>query len=234
MDLAQLAEQNGQTLSTAIASTLRAAISNGELAPGCKLRLDELRATFGVSLSPLREALSRLSAEGFVVMEDQRGYRVAPISEANLVEVTKLRAMVETFALREAIAQGDDRWEGEVVASLYRLNKLERVDMPADSGAWEAAHRDLHHRLISACKMPLLLSFSATLHDLNDRYRRLFLTSRPFDRAVRREHTDIANAAIERNADLACEILREHIERTGTNIRKALLKNEAAPAKQAA
>ena len=228
MDLTLAAEQSGQTLSTSIASTLRAAISNGELEPGRKLRLDDLRATFGVSLSPLREALSRLSAEGFVVMEDQRGYRVAPISEHNLVEVTKLRAMVETFALGEAIAKGDDKWESEVVASLYRLNKLERADAPSDQGAWEAAHRDLHYRLISACGMPLLLSFSATLHDLNDRYRRLFLRSRPFDRVVRREHTDMSNAALERNAQLACEIMRTHIERTGSNIRKALLKTEPA------
>ncbi|MGV3570654.1 MAG: GntR family transcriptional regulator [Ramlibacter sp.] len=223
MDVAQAAAESGQTLSTTIAGTLRAAIANGELAPGGKLRLDELRATFGVSLSPLREALSRLSAEGFVVVEDQRGYRVAPVSEANLVEVTKLRSMVETFALREAIARGDDQWEGEVVAALYRVNKLEKADALADPLAWEAAHRELHHRLISACRMPLLLGFSATLHDLNDRYRRLFLKSRPFDRAVRREHTDICDAALARNADLACGILREHIERTGANIRKALL-----------
>ena len=86
MDLTLTAEQTGQTLSTSIASTLRAAISNGELEPGRKLRLDDLRATFGVSLSPLREALSRLSAEGFVVMEDQRGYSVAPISERTYIE----------------------------------------------------------------------------------------------------------------------------------------------------
>ena len=233
MDLTAASEQGGQTLSTTIANTLRAAISNGELAPASKLRLDELRVMFGVSLSPLREALSRLSAEGFVVMEDQRGYRVAPISADNLEEVTKLRAMVETFALRESITRGDDKWEGEVVASLYRLNKLEKVEAPADKRAWEAAHRDLHYRLISACGMPLLLSFSSTLHDLNDRYRRLFLAARPFDRTVRREHTDISNAALERKADLACDIMREHIERTGANIRKALLKNDAA-LKQAA
>ena len=233
MDLTQAIEQSGQTLSTTIAGTLRAAISNGELAPGSKLRLDELRVMFGVSLSPLREALSRLSAEGFVVMEDQRGYRVAPISEENLEEVTKLRAMVETFALRESIQNGDDKWEGEVVASLYRLNKVEKVEDPADKRVWEAAHRDLHSRLISACRMPLLLQFSATLHDLNDRYRRLYLAARPFDKTVRREHQDICNAALERDADLACSIMREHIERTGANIRKALLKNEA-PLKQAA
>lgn len=233
MDIISPAEQGGQTLSTTIAGTLRAAISNGELAPGSKLRLDELRVIFGVSLSPLREALSRLSAEGFVVMEDQRGYRVAPISPQNLEEVTKLRSLVETFALRESIANGDDKWEGEVVASLYRLNKLDKLEDPAATRAWESAHREMHSRLISACRMPLLLAFSSTLHDLNDRYRRLFLAARPFDKAVRREHADICNAALERNADLACNIMREHIERTGTNIRKALLKNDT-PLRQAA
>jgi DNA-binding GntR family transcriptional regulator len=228
MDFTQAAAQSGQTLATTIASILRAAISNGELSPGSKLRLDELRVMFDVSLSPLREALSRLSAEGFVVMEDQRGYRVAPISEANLQEVTKLRALVETFALRESIQNGDDKWEGAIVSALYRLNKLERVEDPTDRRNWEAAHRELHSCLISACGMPLLLAFSANLHDLNDRYRRLFLAARPFDKTVRREHADICDAVLERNADLACNIMREHIERTGTNIRKALLKTETA------
>ena len=234
MDITPQPPENGQTLSTSIAGTLRAAIANGELAPGSKLRLDELRMMFGVSLSPLREALSRLSAEGFVVMEDQRGYRVAPISRRNLEEVTQLRAMAETFALRESIRNGDDEWEGGVVASLYRINKLEKVEVADDKQAWEAAHRDLHYRLISACRMPLLLAFTATLHDLNDRYRRLFLIGRPIDKTVRREHSDICNAALERNADLACRMMREHIERTGANIRKALLKKSDLPLKRAA
>ena len=77
------------------------------------------------------------------------------------------------------------------------------------------------------------LAFSATLHDLNDRYRRLFLIGRPIDKTVRREHNDICNAALARNADLACALMREHIERTGANIRKALLKNDP-PLKRAA
>src|SRR3569623_2617397 len=212
MDLTHAAGQSGQTRSTTIASTLRAAIATGELAPGSKLRLDDLRVTFGVSMSPLREALSRLSAEGFVVLADQRGYRVAPVSADNLEEVTKLRAEVETFALREAIARGGDKWEGEVVAALYRLNKLDKVDAPADKRVWEAAHRHLHSKLISACGMPLLLTFSATLHDLNDSYRRLFLMSRPIDKIVRREHDEICDAALARKPELACKIMREHIE----------------------
>lgn len=217
-------EENSRTLAAGIAARLRAQIANGEIAPGEKLRLDDLRAGFGVSLSPLREALSRLSAEGFVVvMENERGYRVAPVSEHNLQEVTRLRVEMESFALREAIAKGDDRWEGDVVASLHRLNKLERA-LPAGPrlADWESAHRALHQTLLAACRMPLLLNFCATLHDLSDRYRRLFLENNPIDRDVVQEHRGICNATIERRADAACALLRDHIERTGRLVLGAL------------
>ena len=80
-----------QTLSNSIAEKLRENIVSGKMSPGSKLRLDELRGVFGVSLSPLREALSRLCAEGYVAAEGQRGYKVAPTSPANLTEITRLR-----------------------------------------------------------------------------------------------------------------------------------------------
>lgn len=221
-------EAGPQTLATSIATRLRGQITGGEIAPGEKLRLDDLRATFGVSLSPLREALSRLSAEGFVVMEDQRGYRVAPVSENNLMEVTRLRAEIEPFALREAIRQGNDQWEGEVVASLYRLNKLQKLSPATRVDEWEIAHRDLHQRLLSACRMPLLMQFCATLHDLSDRYRRLFLEQHPIDRNVAHEHESICMATVERRADDAAGLLRDHIERTGTNIMRVLMERQAS------
>jgi DNA-binding GntR family transcriptional regulator len=222
------ADPGGQTLSSTIASRLREAISGGRIAPGSRLRLEELRARFGVSLSPLREALSRLSAEGFVLLEGQRGYRVPPVSQGNLEEVTRLRALVEGCALEASIAAGDDGWEGGVVARLYRLNKLGRAggSEPAVL-AWEAAHRDLHHHLISACGMPLLLQFSCTLHDLSDRYRRLFLHEQPVDADVAREHADICDAALRRDAAVACALLRQHIERTGRNILATLQQADA-------
>lgn len=216
--------ESARTFAIAIANRLRTYIASGEIAPGEKLHLDELRAKFGVSLSPLREALSRLGAEGFVVaLDSERGYRVAPVSESNLVEVTRLRAEIETLALRESIARGDDRWEGEVVASLHLLSKLERPTVREDRVAeWERAHRTFHRSLLSACRMPLLLSFCATLHDLSDRYRRLFLEDNPVDRDVAREHRGICAKTLERRADAACSLLREHIERTGRLVLGAL------------
>jgi DNA-binding GntR family transcriptional regulator len=221
-------EDSSRTLTAGITTRLRTLIASGEIAPGEKLRLDELRVKFGVSLSPLREALSRLGAEGFVVaMEGQRGYRVAPVSEHNLMEVTRLRAELETMALRESIARGDDRWEGEVVVRLHHLTKLER----ASSGGprveeWEKAHRAFHQSLFSACRMPLLLNFCATLHDLGDRYRRLFLEDNPIDRNVAEEHRSICDATLERRADQACALLKDHIERTGRLVLSALSTKE--------
>lgn len=220
-------DTGGQTLATSIAARLRAQITCGAIPPSEKLHLDELRSRFGVSLSPLREALSRLSAEGFVVMEDQRGYRVAPVSETNLLEVTKLRSEFESLALRESILHGDDRWESELVASQYRLSKFES----GEGGSrrveeWESAHRELHQKLLSACQLPLLLHFCATLHDLNDRYRRLFLENHPIDRNVQEEHEKIVQATLARRADEACALLRTHIERTGRNVQSALMERE--------
>lgn len=217
-----------QTLASNVASLLRERIASGEFAPGSKLRLDELRALFGISLSPLREALSRLCAEGFVATEDQRGYRVVPVSPRNLNEVTRLRSEFESFALRESIRLGDDEWESQVVASLHRLNKLERGAQAEGAGVsqWEQFHCVFHRQLVSACQLPLLLHFCSTLHDLNDRYRRIFLSDNPIDRDVRKEHEEICRATTERRADEACQLLRSHIERTGANVLRALIQKQ--------
>src|SRR6185437_17138450 len=90
----------------------RAAIMRGDLMPGTKLNLDRMRESFGVSLSPLREALCRLESDGLVTVVDQRGYRVTSVSDENLAEVTQLRVKLECWALKEAMVHGDVVWEG--------------------------------------------------------------------------------------------------------------------------
>lgn len=214
------------TFSSVLVRRLRQAILTGELAPGTKLRLEALRQRLGITQSrgPLREALSRLGAEGLVLIEDQRGYRVAQVSEKNLREIAKLRVHFESLALRESIARGNREWEAGIVATEYRLGQVRRSDAMSveEHESWGAEHRAFHFALLAACDMPLLLSYCASLHDQNDRYRRLFLKRNPFDRDVNSEHKAIAAAALERNADLACALLAQHIERTTRNICTAL------------
>ena len=221
-----LADERLATFSSEIVKRLRQSILRGELRPGVKLKLEALRESLGVTQSrgPLREALSRLGAEGLVVFEDQRGYRVAPISEKNLREIAKMRVSLETLALRESIANGGAAWEADLRSALGALAQVPRADGMGieQHEAWETAHRLFHRRLIEGCDMPTLMQHVASIHDQNDRYRRLFLAHHPFDRDVRGEHAAIVEAALERNADLACALLARHVQRTVHNIAAAI------------
>lgn len=209
----------GATRASRVAERLRAAILAGELKPGAKVNLDRLRRTFGVSLSPLREAIARLIPSGLVVFEEQRGYRIAPLSRENLAEVTRLRAELESLALGHACACAGLDWEGAVVRALHRLSRSGRDrDRPETRAAWEAAHTGFHMALIGGCGMPLLIGFCRTLHDLNDRYRRILLAGHPGDRAAAAEHAAIAEAAVARDGPKAAQLLRAHIERTGARL----------------
>lgn len=213
----------GATLASAICDRLRGDILAGRREPGAKVRLEALKAEFGVSWSPIREAVSRLVAEGLLLNDEQRGYRVAPASRAELAEVLRLRVLLETMALRAAVEKGDDAWEAEVLASHHRLAKLEdrRWDA-ADAERWETWHRTYHDALIRACDSPILLQFCHLLHDMNDRYRRLFLSAHEFDRDVATEHREITDATLARDAARACRLLAAHIERTGQNILRSM------------
>ena len=219
----------GRNLAGGLATRLRNDIVSGVLAPGTKISIDELRANYGVSLSPMREALARLTAEGFVILEDKKGFSVAPVSRENCLEVARLQKLLETQALTESINRGDAHWEEALVAASHSLSRLERSGRKdgASVDAWEQQHRRFHGALIAACGMPLLQSMCASLHDFSARYRRLFLASHAFDAAVPAEHNDILQAAINHKPREACRLMTAHIERTAENI-LALL-NERAP-----
>ncbi|MFY1828972.1 GntR family transcriptional regulator [Myxococcus fulvus] len=203
------------TLASTVVDRLRADILQGGLAPGEKLRLEHLAPRYGVGRTPLREACCRLASEGLVTIEDQRGFRVAPISRADLLDLTRTRQQIETLALRGAIAQGDITWEGEVTAALHRL---QRRAPTSGSGVlddtWESEHARFHATLLSACQSPWLLKFHATLFDQTERYRRLAQAHGKAGRNVEDEHAALVKATLDRDAERACALLTEHIAKT--------------------
>lgn len=214
------------TISSQILDRLREAIVSGEIAAGSKINLDQAKIQFHVSLSPLREALARLTADGLVIFEDNRGYRVSPVSLANFEEIARLRDQFEIYALREAMAQGDLAWESDVIRALHVVNRTERdAARPETLETWETAHREFHLTLLSGCGMPVLMRFCATLLNQHDRYRRTFLRRTSGDRNVMLEHSEIAQAAVARDSDFACEKLREHLHRTTSNLQRYLAEN---------
>ncbi len=227
MDAARTAKAadpvEGGSRSQAIAERVRADVLAGRLKPGTKLWLEDLRTEFGVSWSPLREALSRLVAEGIVVPEAPRGYSVAPVSREHFLDLVRTRAHLEGIALRESIARGDDAWEAELLAAHHRLAKFEaRPWHDGDFEQWETFHRRFHDVLIGACGSPLLLQFCTMLQDMRVRYRRVFLVDGKPATEISTDHAAILEAALARDADRCCALMTQHIERSANAILSAI------------
>jgi DNA-binding GntR family transcriptional regulator len=206
-----------KTQSDRVWETLRSDIIASRVLPGSKLRINDIAETSEVSLGAVREALSRLSAEGLVIAESQKGYRVAPLSAEELLDITDARVEIERIALSRSIARGDLEWETNLVAAWHRLSRTpERVpeDVRLVSNAWAVAHAGFHQALVSACGSARLLQIRAQLYEQSERYRRY---SGPVDnirRDVEAEHQRIFDAAVARDVDAAMSAISDHLRRT--------------------
>lgn len=199
------------TLAGEVFARLKADIISSRLAPGTKLRLEELRQTYGVGFSPLREALSRLTENRLVVAVGHRGFRVPEVSAEDLTDVAMVRKQIEGFALRLAIRYGDDLWEARAIDAGEKFAMLQRSGKSFPENVWESRHRDFHYALIAACQSPCLLHLFGVLSDQFDRYRRLSAKSRLPNAPRWLIHKEILQAALARNADKAAKLLEDHI-----------------------
>ena len=202
----------------------------GNFAAGAKLKVDELQKAYGVSSSPLREALSRLAQEGLVRADERRGFRVAPLSATDLLDITRMRILLDVPALKDAISVGKDDWEASIVAAFHRLEKVESrlsdgpVVLDED---WSALHRGFHMSLIAACPSQRQLALSASLFDQAERYRRFSARYRKTLKRKSAEHRRIMEATLQRDTATACLLLKEHIQSTLQNV-EAILQSQAS------
>ena len=196
---------------------LRADLLSCRILPGSRLKVQELCDRLSVSLGAIREALSRLTSEGLVVAEPQRGFRAAPISPEDLADLTKVRIEIESLCIHRAIEAGDIRWESRVVAALHQLLRTPEhaPDDPAHSSdEWAQAHAAFHRALVDGCDSPWLLRLRGQLYDQSERYRRLSISLAPHARNIAQEHRDIVDAVLARKADEAVVLLTRHFEAT--------------------
>lgn len=211
-----------KTDATRVAERLRDEIVRGVVPPASKLKLAPLADRYGIGRAPLREAASKLAAEQLLEFEDHRGYRVAPISREDLLDVTLTRRRVETLALSDAMEHGSDEWEGAVLAALHRLSKCSNLDPnPEARRTFSARHREFHDALVSACPSRHLLRFRSTLYAHSERYRALAehrYRQEPSSRDVPAEHRALAEAAVARDREAACAHLEAHIQRTAETL----------------
>ncbi|MCR6501407.1 FCD domain-containing protein [Shinella sp. CPCC 101442] len=202
-----------RTLAGDAYEAIRQAIGAGDFKPGDRLRFADLQALCDMSVTPVREALARLTAEGFTVLDDHRGYSVAPLSLAELRDVTATRQLCEGEAVRLSVLNGDADWEARLVAAHHLMARIPQVrdDMPtAMREDWEARHATFHAALVSACGSPVLLEICEKLFSRADRYRRLSVSLSGGARDVAGEHRRLVELALARDAEGAASALREH------------------------
>lgn len=200
---------------------LRAALLAGEFTPGERLLPAALRARFGFGLTPLREALMRLAAEGLAEGEAQRGFRAPALSPELVRDLMGTRRELEASCLARAIRHGDAAWEAEVRAAFAALDATAPPRNPADLAAaalWEERHRAFHLALVAGCGSPVRIGLWRNLSDRTERIRRLRLLRRHEQAALVRdlnaEHLAIMQAALARDESLALARADAHLAAT--------------------
>ncbi|MGJ4804642.1 GntR family transcriptional regulator [Luteimonas sp. SDU82] len=228
---------SARTLARRAYHRLRRDIVAGQLQPGSKLKLETLVQRYGIGMSPLREALARLAGDQLVKTEDQRGFWVAPLSLEELDDISRVRTLIETEALRLSIEHGDDAWEREVRDAFDALTRVEAElsalpqPVPQDTmDLWEERNQAFHTALVAACRSPWLVRLQELLYQQSERYRRVSLNYSQGRRFVHDEHVAIFEAAVARNALRACRLTEDHLMRTYDAVRGALARMQAESA----
>lgn len=222
------------TLASEVYSRMRADILMGLLEPGRKLRIEFLCKHYKIGHIPIREALNRLSSDGLVVRQDQRGFRVAPTSAEDLEELTKTRCWLEGIALRESISSRTKAWEEDVVLAHYRLSKTPRslcAKVYRGNPEWEQLHREFHLTLISNCGSRWMVDFCAQLADQSNRYRQIAFRQVYPRRNDKDGHLPIVEASLNGETEKAVKLLHAHLQFTAETIltRGDLLNAQSAP-----
>lgn len=207
----------GRTRNSSIYTQIRTDILECKILPGERLRFDDLRTRYAVTVGPIREALMRLASDGLVSLEEHKGFTVSDASKSQLTDITRTRCELVALAMRWSIEQGDDKWEASVVA---RFHELAKRRMSTDTGEldmnWEQKHTAFHAELYSACGSPWLTHFCSLMHDQSDRYRRLWFRHFSTTRDVLTEHREIMEAVTSRDAASATYLIQKHFRLTTT------------------
>lgn len=191
---------------------IRQDIIAGTLAPGQKLKLERLKDRYAVSVSTLRETLSRLASENLVIAEGQRGFEVAPVSVGELENLGDLRLLLESHAVSLSFAAGDLDWEGRIVAAHHKLSAIEGRLLEGDlqrTVDWVRYDWDFHQALASACGSTVLLD---ALSSTFDRFLRYHLLAQSFrGKPVTDDHQQLFELAMRRDVDGARAKLKHHV-----------------------
>ncbi|HXS52273.1 MAG TPA: GntR family transcriptional regulator [Usitatibacter sp.] len=189
------------------------------LPPGAELREAELAERFGVSKSPVRDALSRLVHEGLVIVMPRQGYRVASISLRDVRDMFEYRAVLEAACLRAVVRNASDE-------QLRSLDRFRRFDEAAYEDGFIGYNRDFHSRLAELCGNARLVGAVAAQMDQMDRVVTMSVTAMRRSDPARlvAQHGSIIDALQRRDARRAATLVERHIGAAQKRVCSALEK----------
>lgn len=205
------------TLSERAALLVEHDIIAGRLEPGARLGIVDLVRRYEIGATPLREGLSRLVSRGLIVGIGQRGFRVADVSHEDLLDITRMRTVVELEALRLAIANGDDAWEAGILGTLHQMHRyIERNSDDFREGAadFDKLHKAFHAALLAACGSKRLLTAHSDLYDQAYRYRRVMMRGFDSGKKFVAAHRGLADKVLARDVGGAQAMLTAHLGST--------------------
>jgi DNA-binding GntR family transcriptional regulator len=205
-----------ESLAARISRSLAARIIAGDLPAGAPVRQDHVAAEFAASHVPVREAFRMLEARGLLVSEPRRGVRVAPMRAAALLELTEMRAALETLALRHAAPHLDSA----ALAAAAAING--EAEASSDVLVWEDANRRFHRALLAPARMPYLLATIDSLQASSARYLVAVWKALDWQKRSDREHRKLLTCLRAGRTDEAISVLQRHIMDAGSSLAKLL------------
>jgi GntR family carbon starvation induced transcriptional regulator len=211
----------GESLADRAETAIQNAVISGELLPSARLALPRLAEKFGIGVTPIREALSRLVAKGFVTLTENKGFSVAQASLPDLIDITATRCVIETAALKRSMERRDPAWEDGIIVAIRRYTKVTLADGNASAGShihYDDAHRAFHVALVAGCGLPRLLELQGSLYDQAYRYRRLMMAEGLDPGLAVAEHQQLADLALSERVEEACTALEAHLHLTLSHV----------------
>ncbi|WP_293765410.1 GntR family transcriptional regulator [uncultured Aquitalea sp.] len=197
-----------QTLTGIATDALRQRILSGEWQDGKQLRQEALSRELGVSRVPIREALRQLEAEGLVRIIERRGAVVNQLSLPEIVELLRVRVLLECDILLEAIPR---QTSADLAEAEGLLARFEQALLNQDVAEWGLLNASFHLALYRAAGRPQTLALIEQLHNRTDRYTRMQILLTGFNDRAHREHTELLALCKKKDAISAAAFLKQHI-----------------------
>jgi DNA-binding GntR family transcriptional regulator len=199
-----------QRLGDEVYDALYAQLMSRTITPGARISIDHLVRELGVSQTPIREALSRLEAQGLVVKTHLIGYSAAgQIDEARLGQMYDLRLLLEPYAARRAATLMPDETRGHLEALHAQMREIDRGG-PDAYGAFAALDGQFHDLIARGSGNLMIHEALGRLHVHVHLFRLFYLASATTD--ANAEHASIVAALLERDPDAAEAAMRAHVE----------------------